>query len=733
MIPRFNHCCLESVKKWWLWGFCTVPVMYAQTAILVNEFTGHKWSHVSSNTNVSVGVEILKSRGFFTEAYWYWIGLGALFGMMLVYNFCYVLALTFLDPLGKPQPLLSEDGNEDNERPNQNRNKRLVLPFEPHTITFDEIKYSVDMPQEMKDHGANEDRLVLLKGVSGAFRPGVLTALKGVSGAGKTTLMDVLAGRKTGGYIEGSITISGYPKKQETFARICGYCEQTDIHSPYVTVYESLLFSAWLRLPQDVDSETRKILVEVVMDLVELTPLRGGLVGLPGVSGLSAEQRKRLAIAVELVANPSIIFMDEPTSGLDARAAAIVMRAVRNTVDTGRTVLFLMKRGGQEIYVGPLGQQSSHMINYFEAIEGVPRIRNGQNPATWMLEVTSSAQETILGIDFADLYRSSDLYRKNKALIDELSNPRAGTKDLHFPTKYSQPSSTQFMACLWKQHWSYWRNPPYTAVRIVFTFFMSCALGLHILGHWTTESDVFNAMGSMYCAIFLFSQQCASSVHPIVVIERAVSYRERAAGMYSALPFAFGQVVIEIPYIFAQTMIYGLIVYAMIGFEWVAAKLMWYLYIMFFTLSYFTFYGMMTAAMTPNLQIASIISVGAYSLWNIDRTKVNRAFNERSFIVVSMQRTPVWWRWYHWGNPVAWTLYGLVASQYGDARRVSSTNWTEFGVSSRNRFEQKLDGDEPTLVGWWPVEINGVRDVQCRYCGVAVREDSRSEKLEKGF
>jgi ABC-type multidrug transport system ATPase subunit len=80
----------------------------------------------------------------------------------------------------------------------------------------------------------------------------------GISGAGKTTLMDVLAGRKTSGFIKGSISLSGYPKKQKTFARISGYCEQTDIHSPHVTVYESLLFSAWLRLPRDVDSNTRK-------------------------------------------------------------------------------------------------------------------------------------------------------------------------------------------------------------------------------------------------------------------------------------------------------------------------------------------------------------------------------------------------------------------------------------------------------------------------------------------
>lgn len=111
----------------------------------------------------------------------------------------------------------------------------------------------------MKAQGVPEDRLELLKGVSGAFRPGVLTALMGVSGAGKTTLLDVLAGRKTGGYIDGSITISGYPKRQETFARISGYCEQTDIHSPHVTAYESLVYSAWLRLPPEVDFATRKV------------------------------------------------------------------------------------------------------------------------------------------------------------------------------------------------------------------------------------------------------------------------------------------------------------------------------------------------------------------------------------------------------------------------------------------------------------------------------------------
>ncbi len=90
--------------------------------------------------------------------------------------------------------------------------------------------------------------------------------------------------------------------------------------------------------------------VEEVMELVELVPLRNALVGLPGQSGLSTEQRKRLTIAVELVANPSIIFKDEPTSGLDARAAAIVMRTVRNTVNIGRTVVCTIHQPSIEIF-----------------------------------------------------------------------------------------------------------------------------------------------------------------------------------------------------------------------------------------------------------------------------------------------------------------------------------------------------------------------------------------------
>lgn len=136
--------------------------------------------------------------------------------------------------------------------------------------------------------------------------------------------------------------------------------------------------------------------------------------------------------------------------------------------------LLLMKRGGQVIYAGPLGKQSQQLISYFEEVEGVAKITPGYNPATWMLEVSSIGSENRLGVDFAEIYLQSCLYQKNKALIEELKKPDPSSEDLCFETKFSQPFWVQVKACLWKQNWSYWRNPQYNSIRFLFT--LMCAL-----------------------------------------------------------------------------------------------------------------------------------------------------------------------------------------------------------------------------------------------------------------
>lgn len=89
-----------------------------------------------------------------------------------------------------------------------------------------------------------------------------------------------------------------------------------------------------------------------------------------------------------------------------------------------------MKRGGEEIYVGPLGRQSTHLIKYFESVQGVPKIKDGYNPATWMLEVTTSAQEHLLGVNFVDHYKNSELY----GLVETPNTNEIFPSVVHFPS-----------------------------------------------------------------------------------------------------------------------------------------------------------------------------------------------------------------------------------------------------------------------------------------------------------
>ncbi|KAJ3692680.1 hypothetical protein LUZ60_011775 [Juncus effusus] len=676
----------DHLQPWLRWGYWVSPFTFAQNAVCLNEFLDPRWSMEFRSVNMkanTIGKAVLEFRGFLTEWKWFWISVAVLFGFSVIFNILSVFALEFLDPPYKPQGTIKTqeiNQNSQHDTPNgEAPRQQTIFPFQPLTLVFKHINYFVDMPKEMVKYGVTEKRLQLLRDASGAFRPGILTALMGITGAGKTTLLDVLAGRKTGGCIEGSISISGHPKNQKTFSRISGYCEQTDIHSAFLTVYESVQYSAWLRLPSNVQSHQRDMFIEEVMDLVELTSLRNAMVGLTGQNGLSAEQRKRLTIAVELISSPSIIFMDEPTSGLDARAATIVMRAVRKTVDTGRTVvctihqpsieifetfdeLILMKRGGQLIYSGSLGPLSANMIQYFESIPGVPKIKEGQNSAAWMLDITSETMEYVIDADYAEIFRNSSLYKENMAIIEELNQPKPGIGDLHVPPGYWQNFKSQCFACLWKQHFSYWKNPEHNLTRFINTFVISLLMGTvfwQVGSTITKVQDVFTILGVAYGSALFVGFVNATILQPVVAMERAVFYKEKSAGMYSSMPYAIAQMLIEAPYMIVQVLIFSVIIYPMVGFEFTVVKFLWFVFFLMLSFLYYTLYGMMTVALTPNIEIASGLSFLVFVLWNVF-----------SGFIIPRKMIPIWWRWVYWADPGAWTVYGLMFSQLGDRSEI---------------------------------------------------------------
>ena len=133
--------------------------------------------------------------------------------------------------------------------------------------------------------------------------------------------------------------MNGWAQDPASFRRCSGYVEQFDVQSPELTVRETVIFSARLRLdPKVVRTDEEKLdFVDQILQDMELSDLKNVLVGTEDGVGLSFEQKKRLSIAVELAASPSILFLDEPTSGLDARSALLVVRLLRKITDSGRT------------------------------------------------------------------------------------------------------------------------------------------------------------------------------------------------------------------------------------------------------------------------------------------------------------------------------------------------------------------------------------------------------------
>lgn len=136
--------------------------------------------------------------------------------------------------------------------------------------------------------------------------------------SGKSTLLDVLAGKKTGGVITGEISVNGRPR-DASFARLAGYVEQFDSHDPMQTIREAIEFSAELRLDaREFTLEMRRQRVDDVIEALALGHVQHHLIGTEETGGISPELRKKTTIAVELVMAPSILFLDEPTTGESA-------------------------------------------------------------------------------------------------------------------------------------------------------------------------------------------------------------------------------------------------------------------------------------------------------------------------------------------------------------------------------------------------------------------------------
>ena len=217
--------------------------------------------------------------------------------------------------------------------------------FVPTTLAFEDIGYGI------------KDGKKILSDTYGLVKPGECMAIMGGSGAGKTTLLDILAAKNKNGLVSGRIYVNGQGLKKEDYAKLIGYVDQEDQLIPTLTVYETVLNSALLRLPRTMSERSKQTRVIEVLKELRILPIKDCIVGSDFNRGISGGEKRRVSIACELVTSPSILFLDEPTSGLDSYNA-------KNVIDC----LIGLSRDFSRVIVFTIHQPRSNIVALFDKL-----------------------------------------------------------------------------------------------------------------------------------------------------------------------------------------------------------------------------------------------------------------------------------------------------------------------------------------------------------------------------
>nr|QVT92289.1 ABC transporter [Salvia miltiorrhiza] len=446
-------------------------------------------------------------------------------------------------------------------------------------MQFDEVVYRIRIAAGgglLKKKTKSEER-VILKGISGMVLPGEMLAMLGPSGSGKTTLLTALGGR-LGGHLAGSITYNGKPFSN-AMKRNTGFVTQDDVLYPHLTVTETLVYTALLRLPRTLSKGEKAEHAEAVIAQLGLSRCRNSIIGGPFLRGVSGGERKRVSIGQEMLINPSLLFLDEPTSGLDSTTAQKIVSTLWELANGGRTVVMtihqpssrlfymfhkvLLLSEGNPLYFG----KGAAVLDYFSSVGFAPSV--AMNPADFLLDLANGVATAESNEDQAAIKQSlvnaykTQLSAAVKSELDVDSSLHTPTNDRKLK-RWSNTWLDQF-SVLFRRGIKERKHESFSTIKIVQVLVVAILTGLlwwqSPVDHLQDQVGLFFFYSGfwgfypLFQAIFTFPQ------------ERMMLSKERASGMYRLSSYFMALTLGDLPMELVLPTVFYAITYWMAGLK----------------------------------------------------------------------------------------------------------------------------------------------------------------------